>query len=204
MLSLGAAYFVGTCVLDVMTNVGTIDDLTAPARVFLVLPVAVLDAAFIMWIFTALSRTLAQLQARRQAAKLDLYRAYTNLLAVAAVISVLWIGYEMYFKVTDSFNERWQSDWVTGAFWHVLNLALIMGICKLWQPADTAAQFGHEGYAGERDDWEDSEGGAGALRGGGGGGGGGGGAGGKGAEARGGAESVFSLGDEGAEPSKLS
>jgi hypothetical protein len=60
--ALGGAYFIAACTLDVMTNVGTIDDLTSSARIFLVLPVAVLDAVFILWIFTALSKTLAQLQ----------------------------------------------------------------------------------------------------------------------------------------------
>lgn len=35
-------------------------------RVVLVLPVAILDAIFILWIFTALSRTLSQLASRRQ------------------------------------------------------------------------------------------------------------------------------------------
>lgn len=64
VLTLGAAYFVATCSLDVMQNVGTIDDLTSSARLFLVLPVAVLDAIFILWIFTSLSKTLAQLQVR--------------------------------------------------------------------------------------------------------------------------------------------
>ena len=39
-----------------------------------VLPVAMLDAGFILWVFTALSKTLAQLQSRRAGAKLDLYR----------------------------------------------------------------------------------------------------------------------------------
>jgi hypothetical protein len=63
VVSLSAAYFIATATLDVMTNVGAIDDLTSSARIFLVLPVAVLDAVFILWIFTALSKTLAQLQA---------------------------------------------------------------------------------------------------------------------------------------------
>jgi hypothetical protein len=39
-----------------------------------VLPVAVLDGGLILWVFTSLSRTLPQLQARRAGAKLDLYR----------------------------------------------------------------------------------------------------------------------------------
>ena len=60
--------------LDITSNVGTIDDLTSTARIVLVLPVAILDAVFILWVFTSLSKTLGQLQARRAGAKLDLYR----------------------------------------------------------------------------------------------------------------------------------
>lgn len=32
-------------------------------------------------------------------------------------ISVAWIAYEMYFKVTDQYNEKWQYDWITSDFW---------------------------------------------------------------------------------------
>ena len=42
-----------------------------------VLPVAMLDAGFILWVFTSLSKTLSQLQSRRAGAKLDLYRRET-------------------------------------------------------------------------------------------------------------------------------
>ena len=34
-------------------------------------------------------------------------------------ISVAWIAYEMYFKVTDQYNEKWQYDWITSDFWCV-------------------------------------------------------------------------------------
>mmetsp|Transcript_63656 Transcript_63656/g.201285 ORF Transcript_63656/g.201285 Transcript_63656/m.201285 type:complete len:304 (+) Transcript_63656:851-1762(+) len=143
VLALGMGYFVGSAALDVLTNVGTIDDLTSEARVFLVLPVAVLDAVFILWIFTSLSKTLSQLQARRQTAKLEVYRRFTNTLAVAVVLSVAWIGYEMYFKVSDQFNERWQSDWITNAFWHVLTLAINGVICFLWAPTGSSVRYAY-------------------------------------------------------------
>ena len=77
IIALGASYFFAVTALDTTTNVGTIDDLTSTARIVLVLPVAILDAVFILWVFTSLSKTLAQLQARRAGAKLDLYRRVT-------------------------------------------------------------------------------------------------------------------------------
>ena len=75
IIALGVTYFVAVSALDIISNVGTIDDLTSAARIILVLPVAALDAIFILWVFTSLSRTLNQLQARRATAKLDLYRS---------------------------------------------------------------------------------------------------------------------------------
>ena len=63
-MALGITYFVAVSALDITTNVGTIDDLTSTARIALVLPVAILDAIFILWVFTSLSKTLSQLQVR--------------------------------------------------------------------------------------------------------------------------------------------
>eukprot|EP00253_Pinus_taeda_P028833 PITA_28833 len=95
VLLLGATYFLASELLDVVENVGTIDDLSGKTRMFLVLPVAILDAFLILWIFTSLSKTLEKLQARRRLAKLEIYRKFTNALAVAVIVSVAWIGYEV-------------------------------------------------------------------------------------------------------------
>lgn len=54
--------FLGSELLNITEYVGTINDVAGRARVFLVLPVALLDAFLILWIFTSLSRTLDQLQ----------------------------------------------------------------------------------------------------------------------------------------------
>ncbi|KAM7478898.1 hypothetical protein LguiA_027111 [Lonicera macranthoides] len=48
--------------LNITEYVGTINDIAGRARVFLVFPIACLDAFLILWIFTSLSKTLEQLQ----------------------------------------------------------------------------------------------------------------------------------------------
>lgn len=55
---LGAIYFVASEALELVENVGNINDVSGRARTFLVLPVAVLDTFFIVWIFTSLTKTL--------------------------------------------------------------------------------------------------------------------------------------------------
>lgn len=62
VLLLGLTYFLASESLDIAENVGTINDISGKARLFLVLPNAFLDAFLILWIFTSLSRTLEKLQ----------------------------------------------------------------------------------------------------------------------------------------------
>ncbi|XP_039035069.1 transmembrane protein 87B-like [Hibiscus syriacus] len=120
VLLIGATYFLASELLDITEHVGTVNDISGRARLFLALPDAFLDAFLILWIFTSLSKTLEQLHAKRILVKLDLYRKFSNALAVAVIASVAWITYEIYFKATDPFNERWQSAWIITAFWDIL------------------------------------------------------------------------------------
>ncbi|XP_071929821.1 uncharacterized membrane protein YHL071W isoform X3 [Coffea arabica] len=92
---LGIIYLMASEALELVEHLGNINDFSGKARLFLVLPVAVLDATFILWIFSSLSKTLEKLQIRRSIAKLELYRKFTNALAVSVLLSVAWIGYEV-------------------------------------------------------------------------------------------------------------
>ncbi|KAL6491753.1 hypothetical protein OROGR_034118 [Orobanche gracilis] len=103
---LGGTFFVASEVLEIIENVGAVSDLSGKARLFFVLPVAILDAFFIIWIFTSLSSTLNKLQARRMTAKLDIYRKFTNALAVAVIMSVAWICYELYAYSSEDASEE--------------------------------------------------------------------------------------------------
>ena len=105
IIALGAVYFVAVSSLDIISNVGTIDDLTSTARIVLILPVAVLDAVFILWVFTSLSRTLNQLQARRAAYKLVLYR----FLCAALVTLALRLSLFMTLSHAGILQIRWRS-----------------------------------------------------------------------------------------------
>ncbi|KAJ0976048.1 hypothetical protein J5N97_018013 [Dioscorea zingiberensis] len=157
VLLLGVTYFLASELLDIAENVGTISDISGKARLFLVLPDALLDAFLILWIFTSLSRTLEKLQARRSSVKLDIYRKFTNALAVAVIASVAWIGYEVYFKATDPFSERWQTAWIITVFWDILTFVLLCVLCYLWAPSQSSQRYAYSGEAGEDADDEESQ-----------------------------------------------
>lgn len=154
VLLLGITYFVASILLNITEYVGTINDIAGRARVLLVLPDALLDAFLILWIFTSLSKTLEQLQAKRSSVKLDIYRQFSNALAITVVASVAWIGYEVYFKATDPFNERWQGGWIITAFWDILAFGLLCVICYLWAPSQTSQRYAYSDARGEDEDEE--------------------------------------------------
>ncbi|XP_031249550.1 transmembrane protein 87B isoform X1 [Pistacia vera] len=154
VLLLGVTYFLASELLDITEYVGTISDVSGRARLFLVLPDAFLDAFLILWTFTALSKTLEQLQSKRSSIKLDIYRKFSNALAVTVIASVVWISYEVYFKATDPFNERWQSAWIITAFWDVIAFVLLCVICYLWAPSQNSQRYAYSEEVGEEFDEE--------------------------------------------------
>ncbi|KAL8137010.1 hypothetical protein V2J09_003011, partial [Rumex salicifolius] len=152
VISLGATFLVASEILELIENVGTVSDMSGKARLFLVLPVAILDAFFIVWIFKSLSATLNKLQARRLMAKLDVYRKFTNALVVAVLVSIGWICYES----ADAYNELWQNAWIIPAFWQVLSFSVLGVICVLWAPSQTSMRYAYSGDASEEFDKEDT------------------------------------------------
>lgn len=140
---LGVVYFVASEALELVEHLGNINDFSGKAKLFLVLPVALLDAAFIVWIFSSLSKTLEKLQIRRSVAKLELYRKFTNSLAVSVLVSVAWIGYELYFNATDPLSELWQRAWIIPAFWTILAYILLAVICILWAPSQNPTRYAY-------------------------------------------------------------
>ncbi|MQL87106.1 hypothetical protein Taro_019621, partial [Colocasia esculenta] len=154
VVSLGVLYFVASEALELVEHLGNINDFSGKARLFLVLPVAVLDACFIVWIFSSLSKTLEKLQLRRSMAKLELYRKFTNSLALSVLLSVAWIGYELYFNATDPLSELWQRAWIIPAFWNVLSYVLLAVICILWAPSHNPTRYAYSEDTGDDFDEE--------------------------------------------------
>ncbi|CAI0552288.1 unnamed protein product [Linum tenue] len=141
VLLLGVGYFMASEALGLFENLGNINDFYGKARLILVLPVAVLDACFIVWIFSALSQTLEKLQVRRSGAKFVLYQKFTNSLAASVLVSIAWIGYELYFNAADPLGELWRRAWIIPAFWALLAYMLLIVVCVLWAPSPNPTRY---------------------------------------------------------------
>nr|GEV11152.1 transmembrane protein 87B-like [Tanacetum cinerariifolium] len=154
VLILGAVYFVASEALELVENLGNINDFSGKTKLYLVLPVAFLDSWFILWIFSSLSKTLEKLQMRRSIAKLEVYRKFTNALALFVLLSIAWIGYELYFNATDPISELWRIYWIIPAFWSLLAYSLLVVICILWAPSRNPTRYAYGGDTGDDYDEE--------------------------------------------------
>ncbi|CAK9323421.1 unnamed protein product [Citrullus colocynthis] len=149
VLFLGFVYFIASESLELVEHLSNINDFYGKARIFLVLPVAFLDSCFIIWIFSSLSRTLEKLQIRRNMAKLELYRKFTNSLVVSVLLSITWIGFELYFNATEPLSELWKIAWIIPAFWTFLSFCLLAVICLLWAPSSNPTRYAYSEETGE-------------------------------------------------------
>ncbi|PWA88108.1 lung seven transmembrane receptor family protein [Artemisia annua] len=154
VLILGAVYFVASEALELVEHLGNINDFSGKTKLYLVLPVAFLDSWFILWIFSSLSKTLEKLQMRRSIAKLEVYRKFTNALALFVLLSIAWIGYELYFNATDPVSELWRIYWIIPAFWSLLAYSLLVVICILWAPSRNPTRYAYGGDTGDDYDEE--------------------------------------------------
>ncbi|XWS09512.1 hypothetical protein CRYUN_Cryun40dG0090900 [Craigia yunnanensis] len=152
LLLLGLIYFIATVALELVEHLGNINDFSGKTKLFLVLPVVFLDACFILWIFSSLKKTFKKLRMGRNLAKLELYRKFANALAVSVLLSIAWIGFELYFNATYPLSERWQIAWIFPAFWTMLAYSLLVVICVLWAPSRNPTRYAYMEEMGEDSD----------------------------------------------------
>ena len=128
------------------------DDVEQSARELVALPVAALDAAFAVLVLSALTKTLAKLEARRQHAKLALYRQFTEAIALLVVVSVAWQAFSTFLAVADgaeglrTFAERapfWRWEWTARAGWIAIEVGVTAATCVLWRPSSAPERYAY-------------------------------------------------------------
>ena len=181
--ALTGAYFVSSLVLELDTQrvlvasdagawrVGAAadahDDVEQSARELVALPVAALDAAFATLVLSALTKTLAKLEARRQHAKLALYRQFTETIALLVVVSVAWQAFSTFLAVADGaerYRTRapfWRWEWTARAGWIAIEVGVTAATCVLWRPSSAPERYAYReledrssGFATHREDAE--------------------------------------------------
>jgi hypothetical protein len=140
---LGVIYFVFGAALLLVQARDRSAEISWAAALFLVVPVAVLDTGFYWWIFLSLLRTIAQLKARRQVVKLNMYQWLFNTLAASAVVSTVVVLYQVIaFSITHP-DDHWRTAWLWPAFWEVLYLIVLVALAALWRPTANNTRYAY-------------------------------------------------------------
>eukprot|EP00736_Rhodelphis_marinus_P013262 Rmarinus@m.5137 len=153
---LGFVYFVFAMLLDIVDKVEHFQEMNVGARLLFIVPVAFLDACFMLWIFMALSGTVRQLKERRQEAKLQLYNRFTKAMMAFVALAVLWTLYHAYVIIgNERESNQWRTMWMMEAFWHSLYAGILFVIMILWWPSKNSLRYAYTEVAGEDSDDEE-------------------------------------------------
>lgn len=108
-----------------------------------VVPLSVLDAGVLWWIFFALHRTMKILALRQNTVKLQLYQRFRLLLAFFAIAAILFFGWTLYNSWDTQTNHAWENAWLLEAFQHILFSIVLVGILVLWRPSMNNSRYAY-------------------------------------------------------------
>jgi len=141
---LGLVYFLCEGGLEIVTRYSQTNETADRWRIFLSLPVAVLNAVFYWWIFTALHDLLLYLEQQKQNIKLAMYRTFTHMLAASLVAAVLFAVYQIYFQMTNQLALHWSLLWLLDGGFQLLQYSVIfLCIAWLWRPSSDSRRYAY-------------------------------------------------------------
>lgn len=139
----GVVYCIFSSILDVVKALSHDNDPSGGFFIMVIIPVAVLDSIFYLWTFMSLYDVVQQLEERKQAVKLQLYRRFIWVLGICLILSCGWVLYQMYFLYANLFPVFWQYAWLFDAYWYVLSLAILVAIMVLWAPNENSKRYAY-------------------------------------------------------------
>jgi hypothetical protein len=108
-----------------------------------VLPLALTDATIFVVTFSYLVQTIRQMRIRRNVAKFNLYRHFSNLLIIIICASIVFMAWSIYSHKWTSCLENWQDMWVDNTFWHILFSSILLVIMWLWRPSKNSIRYAY-------------------------------------------------------------
>lgn len=119
------------------------------------IPLAVVDAVIVWWIFSSLVQTTRTLRLRRNVVKLSLYRHFTNLLIFAVISSIIFMLWSLVTHKLKKCITDWQEIWIDDAFWHLLFSVILLVMMFLWRPSANSQRYAFSPLLDADEDEED-------------------------------------------------
>lgn len=149
---LSALYFAAATISQVVQL--TSDDPAAPS--IWVVPVAVLNVAFILWIAGALQAVRKRLQREEQAVKLLMYNRLGTALAVSVgFLFIVAVGIALVQAGVLPFP--WQYLFLYTQAWDLVYWGVLVAASLIWLPGEATARYAYYAQAAMNDDDDDNE-----------------------------------------------
>lgn len=121
------------------------------------IPLAIIDAMVCWWIFMALMQTMKTLRLRRNIAKLNLYRHFSNTILFTVIASVIFILWSMKLHRLAGCMNQWELLWFDDAFWHILFSFIMLVVIILWRPSANNQRYAYSPLTDGADESDDDE-----------------------------------------------
>jgi hypothetical protein len=115
VLGMGLLYF-AIASTEAILRISTKNDETNNKVLVSRIPLAVVDAIMYYWIFTGLVATTRQLRLKKNVAKLNVYRHFTNTILFAIIASLLFMIWSLKSHYFTTCITNWREFWVEFVF----------------------------------------------------------------------------------------
>lgn len=135
IMLLGLVYWIFAFMFEVFIHYHQTNQVSPTLRLILTPPVAILDGIFWWWIFVSLHKTIVELQQKKQAQKLSLYKRFSWTMGLALAVAFIFACYQLYYVWQKLYLEQWEMMWVLEVgFWQILYTLVFFVIMFLWRP----------------------------------------------------------------------
>jgi len=150
LIALGLIYFIFESALEIVTRYSQSNALADHWRIGLIVPVSILNSVFYWWMFLSLHRLLDYLDARKQTAKLSVYRQFTAVLIASLILAVIYALYQIYFTTTRQQVLHWSNLWLLDQGIPLMIYTIILlAIAILWRPSPSSKRYAYSQLGGE-------------------------------------------------------
>ena len=158
LVALGVLYFLCEGGLELVQRYSPLDADAEKWRLALIVPVSVLNSVFYWWMFLSLHRLLSFLDARKQEAKLHIYKQLTAVLLASLLAAIAYASYQIYFSLEQKQMEAWNQLYLLdqGAPF-IIYTVILLTIAALWRPSAEGKQYHYSQLQGAEQPPNDEE-----------------------------------------------
>jgi hypothetical protein len=105
----------------------------------------------------ALMQTMKTLRLRRNVAKLNLYRHFSNTILFTVIASVIFILWSMKLHRLAGCMNQWELLWFDDAFWHILFSFIMLVVIISWRPSTNNQRYAYSPLTDGADESDEEE-----------------------------------------------